>query len=99
MGHARGRREGDVLVVEASEFADYKLIDGLIQTSDELKLVERFRLKDKNTLEHRITISDPVTFTKHWEVTLTYRRLPDEAMTEDVCLERKQASEFPWPKG
>ena len=98
MGHARGRWEGDVLVVETTEFAEYKLIDGLIQTSGELKLAERFRLKDKNTLEHLITISDPVTFTKPWEVMLTYRRLPDEAMTEDVCLERKQAGESPWPK-
>lgn len=98
MGHARGRWEGDVLVVETNEFADYKLIDGLIQTSDELKLSERFRLKDKNTLEHRIKISDPVTFTKPWEVVLTYRRLPNQAMTEDVCLERKQAGEPAWPK-
>ena len=98
MGHARGRWEGDVLVVETNEFADYKLIDGLIQTSDELKLVEHFRLKDKNTLEHRITISDPMTFTKPWDVVLTYRRQPDEAMAEDVCLERKHAGEPPWPK-
>jgi len=55
-------------------------------------------LKDKNTLEHRITISDPTTFTKPWDVVLTYRRQPDEAMAEDVCLERKHAGEPPWPK-
>jgi hypothetical protein len=87
-----------VLVVETKEFADYKLIDGLVQTSDALKLVERLRLKDKNTLEHRITISDPATFTKPWDVVLTYNRQPDESMTEDVCLERKQAGESPWKK-
>jgi len=98
MGHARGRWEGDVLVVESNEFTDYKLIDGLMQTSDELKLVEHFRLKDKNTLEHRITINDPTTFTKPWDVVLTYRRQPDETMAEDVCLERKHAGESPWPK-
>jgi len=98
MGHARGRWEGDVLVVETNELADYKLIDGLIQTTGELKLAERFRLKDKNTLEHRITISDPLTFTKPWEAVLTYRRLPDEAMIEDVCIERRNAGGSPWPK-
>lgn len=98
MGHARGRWEGDVLIVEVNELADYKLIDGLIQTSDELKLVERFRLRNKNTLEHRITISDSITFTQPWEVVLTYSRQPDEALTEDVCLERKHAGESPWPK-
>jgi len=98
MGHARGRWEGNVLVVETDGLADYKLIDGLIQTSSDLKLVERFRLKDKNTLEHRITITDPVTFTKPWDAVLTYRRLPDEAMIEDVCIERRNAGELPWPK-
>jgi len=98
MGHARGRWEGDVLVVESNEFADYKLIDGLIQTSDELKLSERFRLIDSNTLEHHITITDPMTFTKPWEVTLKYRRMPNEAMAEDICLERKQAGQSTWPK-
>jgi len=98
MGHARGHWEGDTLVVETKELADYKLIDGLVQTSDALTLVERFRLKDKNTLEHRITISDPATFTKPWDAVLTYKRQPDEAMTEDVCLERRKAGESPWPK-
>jgi hypothetical protein len=39
-----------------------------------------------------------VTFTKPWDAVLTYSRLPDEEMKEDVCLERKQAGESPWPK-
>jgi hypothetical protein len=98
MGHARGRWEGDVLVVETNELTDYKLIDGLIQTSDELKLSEHFRLKDKNTLENLITITDPVTFTKPWDAVLTYKRQPNETMAEDVCIERKHAGESPWPK-
>jgi hypothetical protein len=98
MGHARGRWEGDVLVIETKELADYKLIDGLIQTSDQLNLVEHIRLKDKNTLEERITISDPATFTKPWDAVLTYKRQPDETMAEDVCIERRQAGQSPWPK-
>ena len=98
IGHARGHWEGDALVVETNQFADYKLSDGLIQTSDQLKLVERIRLKDKNTLEDRITISDPDTFTKPWDVVLTFKRQPDEAMAEDVCLDRKQAGQSPWQK-
>jgi hypothetical protein len=98
MGHARGRWEGDVLVVETTRLVDYKLLDGLIQTSDRLKLVERIRLKDKNTLEDRITISDPDTFAKPWDVVLTYKRQLDEEMAEDVCLDRRQAGESPWLK-
>lgn len=98
MGHGRGRWEGDVLVIETTKLADYKLLDGLIQTSDQLKLVERIRLKDKSTLEDRMTISDPDTFTKPWDVVLTYKRQPDEEMPEDVCLDRRQAGESPWQK-
>jgi hypothetical protein len=98
MGRGRGHWEGDVLVVETTKLADYKLLDGLVQASDQLKLVERIRLKDKNTLEDRITISDPETFTKSWDVVLTYKRQPDQEMAEDVCLDRRQAGESPWLK-
>lgn len=99
MGHAHGGWHGDALVIETGKFVDGKLLDGLIQVSDELKLSERLRLRGRNTLEHRITISDSVTFTQPWEVVLTYSRQPQtEDQTEDVCLERKQAGESPWPK-
>lgn len=98
MGHTRGRWEGNVLVAETDTFVDFKLLDGLIQTSDELKLAERFRLKDKNTLEDRITISDPKTFTQPWEVVLTYKRQAEAAFPEDICLERRNQGEAPWPK-
>lgn len=99
MGQSRGHREADqILVVETGHFSDYKLLDGLIQTSDELTLTERFRLKGKNTLEHRITISDPVTFTRPWEAVLTYQRQADADFPEDVCMERQKQGEAIWPK-
>jgi hypothetical protein len=98
VGHARGRWEGSTLVAETDHFVDYKMFDGLIQTSDALKLTERFRLKDRNTLEYRVTIIDPVTFTQSWETVLTYKRQPDAPFQEDICMERHRAGESPWPK-
>jgi hypothetical protein len=98
VGHARGRWEGRTLVAETDHFVDYKMFDGLIQTSDQLKLTERFRLKDRNTLEYRVTIVDPATFTQPWEAALTYKRQPDTPFQEDICMERKNAGESPWPK-
>lgn len=99
MGHSQGHWEAaQVLVVEASHFADYKLLDGLIQTSHELTLSERFRLKGKNILEHRITIRDPVTFTRPWEAVLTYERQTDADFAEDVCMDRQKQGETIWPK-
>lgn len=97
IGHARGVWQGNTLAVETSRFVDGKLLDGLIQTSDELKLSEHFRLRGRNTLEYRFTIADPVTFTQPWEAVLIYKRQRDEVFAEDVCLERKKAGEAPWP--
>jgi hypothetical protein len=98
VGHARGHWEGRTLVAETDHFVDYKMFDGFIQTSDQLKLTERVRLKDRNTLEYRVTIIDPATFTKPWEAALTYKRQPDAPFQEDICMERKKAGESPWPK-
>jgi hypothetical protein len=98
VGHARGRWEGSTLVAETDHFVDLKMFDGLIQTSDQLKLTEHIRLKDGNTLEYRATITDPATFTKPWDTVLTYKRQPDAPLAEDMCLERKRNGESPWPK-
>ena len=98
VGHARGRWEGSTLVAETDHFVDGKMFDGLIQTSDQLKLTERFRLKDRNTLEYRVTSADPATFTQPWEAVLTFKRQPDAPLAEDLCQERKRNGESPWPK-
>jgi hypothetical protein len=98
VGHARGRWEGNTLVAETDHFVDYKMFDGLIQTSDQLKLTERLRLKDSNTLEYRVNIADPATFTQPWEAVLTYKRQPNALFADDLCLERKRNGESPWPK-
>ena len=98
MGQARGHWQKDVLVADAGNFQDYRLLDGLIVTSDQLKLQERWRLRNKNTLEYQATISDPMTFTKPWTVVLTFKRLPDRAFIEDVCMERQKNGEATWPK-
>jgi len=97
-GHARGKWEGRVLVAQTDHFVDAKMFDGLIQTSDQLKLTERIRLKDSNTLEYRATIVDPATFTRPWDAVLTYKRQPDAPLAEDLCLERRRNGESPWPK-
>jgi len=98
VGHARGRWEGSTLVAETDHFVDAKMFDGLIQTSDQLKLTERFRLKDRNTLEYRVTSADPATFTQPWEAVLTFKRQPEVPFAEDLCQERKRNGESPWPK-
>lgn len=98
-GMSHGRWSGDTLIVESRGFSIDKLLDNLIPNSGQLQVLEHMRLRDKNTLEVRITINDPEIFTRSWNAVLTYKRQPEEVFpfAEDVCLDRKNAGELPLP--
>jgi hypothetical protein len=85
---SNGKWEGDTLLVTTAGFSDNTLVDNLVPHGYDLKLTERIRLKDADTLEDRITIEDPEYFTRPWETVVTYKRQPDAAFAEDVCLDR-----------
>ncbi|MDB6014891.1 MAG: hypothetical protein JWL65_7141 [Gammaproteobacteria bacterium] len=97
MGVTHGHWEGDTLVAESTHFSDGKLLDNLIPGSDQLALTEHIRLRDHDTLEDRITITDPDSFSRSWDTVLTYKRQPDETFPEDVCLNRRDAGSPPLP--
>lgn len=96
-GKSYGRWEKDVLVIESEGFSDQKLLDNFLPNSEELKLVERIRLLDRNTLQDRITITDPTLYAKPWDAVVSYKRQPDRAFEEYVCLDHKRAGEAVWP--
>lgn len=89
-GHAEARWEGGTLVIHTVALTDQNLLDAYISGSDQLDLVEHLRLRRPNLLEDRITITDPVMFTKPWDAVITYSRQPDSLLpfAEDVCLDR-----------
>jgi len=63
-GNARGRWEGNTLVVETKNFrpeAAYQ--DANPRT---LRIIERFTRTDPETIEYKYTIDDPTTWTKPW---------------------------------
>jgi hypothetical protein len=67
-GDARGRWDGRSLVVDVTNFSprtDYR------GSRESLHLVERFTRLDAGTLEYRVTIDDPSTWTRPWTVTQT----------------------------
>ncbi len=97
MGFSSGRWSGDELVITTQYISDRTLLDALIPHSDALKLTERLRLVDADTLEDRLTIEDPQTFTRPWEASITYRREAEGAFREDVCLDRLEAGQRPLP--
>ena len=89
-GFSSGHWDGDTLVVESHTFLPQKLLDNLIPSSEDLTLTESMRLRDHNTLEDRIRISDPQMFTQPWETVLRYKRASDDLFPfpEDICLDR-----------
>ena len=97
IGVSKGQWQGDTLIVKTDDFTDQTLIDSLVPHSDELKLTQRFRLLDSNTLEDHLTIEDPQTFTRPWEAIIKYNRQPDAPFPEDVCIDRLKAGQLPLP--
>jgi hypothetical protein len=70
-GDSVGRWEGDVFVVETKNFTDDTWIwaEGRVSAhSDQLRVVERYRRVDRNTLEIEATIHDPKMLTAPWSV-------------------------------
>ncbi len=89
MGFSTGRWEGNVLVVDTSDFIQSTLIDDAgLPHSDQMKVTERLRLTKTGELENLIRIEDPRMYEEPWETRVTYRRDVSRKIREDVCLDR-----------
>ena len=90
MGDARGRWEGDTLVVETTNLTDQMSIgfngNGL-RHSDQMKLVERFTRVNATTIEWEVTIDDPKTYTKPFKMALPIVSRPGYQVYEYACHE------------
>jgi hypothetical protein len=94
MGDARGRWEGNVLVVETTNFTDRTAIgvNGNGQPhSDALKITERFIPVDANTLRWEVTVDDPQTWTRPWTFGLPLQKSASEPVFEYACHEGNYA--------
>ena len=68
-GDSVGHWEGDVFVVDTKNFTDDTWIsaEGRVSPhSDQLRIVERYRRVNKNTLEIESTLTDPKVLTGPW---------------------------------
>jgi hypothetical protein len=70
-GDSVGRWDGDTFVVETTNFTDdtWMYAEGRVSIhSDALRIVERYRRVDANTLEIEATVEDPKILTGPWTV-------------------------------
>jgi len=82
-GDSRGWWEGQTLVVETRNFNDQKRFRG---ASPQLHLVERFTRLDADTIDYRLTVTDPATFARPWTLANGLRRA-DGGIYEVACHE------------
>ena len=77
MGDARGKWEGDTLVVDTVSLGDKTWFDQAGNFhSDALKVVERFTPIDATHINYEVTIDDAKVFTRPWKMNMIiYRRL------------------------
>ena len=77
MGDARGRWEGDTLVVETTNFTDNTLGVGIsgggAPASTVLRIVERFTRVSREEIDWQATVTDPKMYTKPITVSLPIR--------------------------
>ena len=82
-GDARGRWEGDTLVVETRNYSPQTRFSG---STENLHLVERYTRIGPDVLRHEITLNDADTWTRPWTVELLHESTMDPIF-EYACHE------------
>ena len=88
LGDSWGRWEGDVLVVETTNFHPLQTFQGL--PSDDLKVIERFSRVDEDTILYEFTVDDPTSYAEKWGGEIPFKRL-DALLYEYACHEGNYA--------
>jgi hypothetical protein len=86
-----GAWHGNKLVLDTESIHDTVLLDAAgLPHSEAMKITETFQLSpDGQTLTENLHFVDPATFTKPWDATVQFKRLPaGTRIAEDVCEER-----------
>ena len=95
MGDARGRWDGQTLVIETTNFngktGSYGRNGNGNPTSEALRLTERFTRRGTDTLDYSVTVDDPRTWARPWTVAFPLTRDPDYVMYEYACHEGNYA--------
>jgi hypothetical protein len=83
LGDSRGHWEGETLVVDTT---NYKPRSFMSVSSDKLHVIERFTRTGPESLKYEITIDDPDTWTKPWNLMIPLKQSPNPIF-EYACHE------------
>jgi hypothetical protein len=89
MGDARGRWDGNTLVVETTNFRQRSAYRNA--NPDTLRLVERFTRTAPDKVEWSMTITDPSTWTRPWTFAIPLTMNDSERIMQYECHEGNQA--------
>ena len=106
MGNSAAHWEGDTLVVDVMSFngegwlasRDDKPTPksvGVWPTSDQMKVTERWRRVNADTLEYQARVEDPGVLTGPWETPrIALKRQNVDRIEEAMCIEKEGASTY-----
>ncbi|MFT3905456.1 MAG: hypothetical protein QM718_04030 [Steroidobacteraceae bacterium] len=82
--------DGDALLIDVVDLKAQTLLDATgLPHSDNLHLTERFTLEsDGRQLRVLLHFEDPTLYAAPWDAELVMQRQPDNAISEDVCIDR-----------
>ena len=86
-GDSRGHWEGDMLVVETTNFTDKNSFRG---SDENMKLIEKFSRTGPDTILYEFTINDSTAFAKPWTAHIPMNRMPGPII-EYACHEGNYA--------
>jgi hypothetical protein len=85
-GDSRGHFEGNTLVVETTNFTPETNLNNT-PVSEDLKLIERFTRVGPDTVDYRVTVDDPKTWTRPWTMEFPLRHEGGYKLYEYACHE------------
>jgi hypothetical protein len=88
LGDARGKWDGDTLVVDNVHFNDKTWFDRAGNFhSEDLHVVERYTLADADHISYQARIEDPKVFTRPWTINMVLYRVkePNFQLLEYEC--------------
>jgi hypothetical protein len=89
LGYASGKWDGDALIVETIGITDQSLVnDSGVPHSSDLRVTERIRRIDSNTLLNEMTLHDAQAFGKPVTRKLYYTSTPELQQREFHCAEQ-----------